>query len=302
MLAVQFHRFGSPDVLEIGEAPDPHPGPGQVRIKVKAAGVSPVDLALRAGTSPAGAHLALPHIPGVDAAGIVDEIGVGATVGIGDEVFGVVPLAGLGGATAEYAVLDFWARKPGGMPWTEAGGAGTGVETATRALDVLDVREGMTLLVDGAAGGVGGIVVQLAAARGVRVLGAARPESHPFLESLGVRAVTLQRVDGTVDRALDVAGAGSLDRLIELTGGAENVVTLADFEGPSKGVRISMGRLAGEPDGRHGLAVAAALVEKGLFRVPVREVVPARDAAAAHELAARSPRQGKVIVDLVHLS
>ncbi|WP_066361076.1 NADP-dependent oxidoreductase [Herbidospora mongoliensis] len=300
MLAVRFDRFGPPDVLDIGVTPEPHPGPGQIRIRVKAAGVSPVDLALRAGASPAGRNLALPHIPGVDAAGVVDEVGPDAAAHEGDEVFGVVPLAGLGGATAEFAILDFWTRKPGRLPWTEAGGAGTGVETATRALDLLELGEGMTVLVHGAAGGVGSIVVQLAAARGARVLGAARAESHPFLESLGIRPVILGQVDEPVDRALDVAGAGSLDDLIKITGSPDNVVTLADFEGPSKGVRLSMGRLAGQPDGRHGLAVAAALAEQGLFRVPVREVFPPRNAAAAHALAARSPRWGKVVIDVVY--
>lgn len=298
MLAVQFDRFGPPDVLEIGVAPDPHPGRGQVRIRVKAAGVSPVDLALRAGESPGSKNLVLPHIPGVDAAGVVDEVGPGVVdVSAGDEVFGTVALAGLGGATAEYAILDFWGRKPERMPWHEAGGAGSGVETATRALDLLDVRDGMTLLVHGAAGGVGSVVVQLAAARGARVLGAARVESHPFLESLGVRPVSLEDVSQSVDRALDVAGAGVLDDLIKITGSADDVVTLADFEGPSKGVRLSMGRPAGQVDGRHGLVDVAALVERGLFRVPVREVFPPHNAAAAHALAARPPRQGKVIIE-----
>ncbi|WP_344744725.1 alcohol dehydrogenase catalytic domain-containing protein, partial [Streptosporangium vulgare] len=143
--------------------------------------------ALREGSSPTGENLALPHIPGVDAAGVIDEIGDEVTgYAIGDEVFGAVDVARLGGASAQYAVLDFWARKPHGMTWAEAGAAGTGVETATRALDLLGIRDGTTLLVDGAAGGVGSIVVQLAAARGARVIGTARPDSHRFLRELGV--------------------------------------------------------------------------------------------------------------------
>ena len=99
MFAVQFDRFGPPEVLAVGTAADPHPGPGEVRIAVAAAGVSPVDLALRAGTSPSRDKLALPHIPGVDAAGVIDEVGRGVTgVGAGDQVFGSVDVARLGRA------------------------------------------------------------------------------------------------------------------------------------------------------------------------------------------------------------
>ncbi|WP_433048725.1 alcohol dehydrogenase catalytic domain-containing protein [Dactylosporangium sp. CS-033363] len=155
MQAVQFARFGPPDVLQLASAPDPHPGPGEVRIRVRAAGVSPVDVNLRAGRSPAAARIALPHIPGVDAAGVIDELGPGVTGwALGDEVFGIVPLAALGGATASLAVLRHWARRPPAMPWAEAGAAGTSLETATRALDRLGVAPGMRLLVTGASGGV----------------------------------------------------------------------------------------------------------------------------------------------------
>ena len=100
MFAVQFDRFGPPGVLAVGTAADPHPGPGEVRIAVAAAGVLPVDLALRAGTSPSRDTLALPHIPGVDAAGVIDEVGAGLTgVAVGDEVFGTVDLSRLGGVS-----------------------------------------------------------------------------------------------------------------------------------------------------------------------------------------------------------
>lgn len=167
MFAVQFERFGPPEVLTVGRFPEPHAGPGEVRVRVNAAGVAPVDLALRAGRSPSSKRLALPHVPGVDAAGVIDEVGAGVTgYAVDDEVFGAVSVSRLGGASAEFAVLRFWTVKPPSMSWAEAGAAGTGVETATRALDGLDVRVGTTLLIDGAAGGVGSAAVQLALARG----------------------------------------------------------------------------------------------------------------------------------------
>jgi NADPH:quinone reductase-like Zn-dependent oxidoreductase len=120
------------------------------------------------------ARLPLPHIPGVDAAGVVDISEVpGASVG--DEVFGTVPIARLGGASAEFAVLQFWAPKPAAMPWEQAGAAGSSIETATRVLDLLDLRDAMTIVIDGAAGGVGSVAVQLAVARGARVGGPGGP-------------------------------------------------------------------------------------------------------------------------------
>ncbi|WIY01408.1 NADP-dependent oxidoreductase [Amycolatopsis mongoliensis] len=293
MFAARFERFGPPGVLSVGELPEPHAGPGEVRVRVRAAGVSPVDLAIRAGKS--RSPVALPHIPGVDAAGVVDEAGPGAAVG--DEVFGTVDLARLGGATAEFAVLAFWAPKPASMPWEQAGAAGSGIETATRALDLLDVRDGMTLLVDGASGGVGSLVVGLALARGARVIGTAG--DLEFVERLGATPVSYgpglpARVSGGVDAALDVAGRGSLPELVALTGSPSSVLTLADFSGPAQGVRVSVGALGGEPDGRHGLALAAGLFEEGRFRVPVEEVFT--DAAAAHAAAERGPRRGKLVV------
>lgn len=210
-------------------------------------------------------------------------------------------------------MLAFWAAKPAALPWEQAGAAATGVETATRSLDLLGVGEEQdtTLLIDGAAGGVGSIAVQLAAARGARVIGTGRPDSHDFLAGLGaipvaygsglaerVRALGIPRID----RALDVAGAGSLDDLIALTGGPEAVVTLADFTGPGRGVRLSLGRYGGRPDGRHGLALAANLAERGRFRVPVQAVFPARRAAEAHAAAATGPRRGKTVLDLAGLT
>lgn len=306
MFAVAFDRFGPPEVLELKELPEPHAGPGEIRIRVVAAGVSPVDLSIRSGASPSSGSLVLPHIPGVDAAGVVDEVGEGVNdVAIDDEVFGTVAIARLGGATAEYAVLEFWAAKPATMSWSDAGAAGSGIETATRALDALGVREGSVLLVDGAAGGVGSIAVQLAIARGARVIGTGRADSLDFIEALGATAVEYgdglaERVEalgvGAVDLALDTSGKGSLAELIAITGSPDNVLTIADFSAASLGVRISMGELAGQPHGKHGLAVAAQLSEQGRFRMPVQGEYPFSRASEAHRAAETGARRGKIVL------
>jgi NADPH:quinone reductase-like Zn-dependent oxidoreductase len=304
VFALQFHRFGGPEVLQVGEAAAPHPGAGEIRVRVRAGGISPVDLGLRSGTTPMSGRLSLPHIPGIDAAGVVDEVAPDVTdVAVGDEVFGIVNVARLGGAHAEFAVLQFWTPKPASMPWTQAGAAGSSIETATRALDLLDLREGMTIVIDGAAGGVGSVTVQLAAARGARVIGTARSGNHEFIARLGATPTTYgpglsRRISALgvtkVDRALDIAGAGSLPELIEITGDPAAVVTLADFTAARHGVRVSTGRLGGEPDGSHGLACASALFAEGRFRMPIEATFPLDQAAAAHTAAGAGSRQGKI--------
>jgi NADPH:quinone reductase-like Zn-dependent oxidoreductase len=306
VFAVQFDRFGPPDVLTLGQFPEPHAGPGQIRIRVRAAGVSPVDLGIRAGTSPSAQTLALPHIPGVDASGIVDELGDGVVdVSIGDDVFGTVEIAKLGGAAAEFAVLAFWTPKPESMPSIEAGAAGTSVETATRVLDLLDIGDGTTLLIDGAAGGVGSTAVQLAIARGARVIGTAAASNQEFVAALGAIPSTygsglperVRALDaGRITAAIDISGRSSLAELIELTGSADSVVTIADFGGSALGVRISVGEMGGQKSGKHGLRDAAQLFEAGRFRVRVQEAFPFERAAEAHALAETGPRQGKIVL------
>ncbi len=303
MFALQYSRFGPPDVLSVGDHVSPHAGPGEIRISVRAAGVAPTDTVLRAGRL--RPLLTWPHVPGVDAAGIVDEIGDGVTdVAIGDEVFGAVDVMRLGGASAEFAVLQFWAPRPAVWTWAQAGAAGTSVETATRALDALDVTAGTTLLVEGAAGGVGSVAVQLAIARGARVVGTGSEANQDFLAGLGATPTPYgpglpERVCAAagpvVDAALDVAGAGSLPDLVAITGDPARVVTIADFTAARHGVRLSYSG-SGGPDGRHGLAAAAALATEGRFRIVVREAVPLHRGAEAHAAVAAGHGAGKVVL------
>src|SRR5689334_9460658 len=232
--AVQFSRFGGPEVLEIVDLPDPHPGPGQVRIAVRAAGVNASDWKKRQGLM----DPELPQTMGYEAAGVVDELGAGvADVAVGDAVFG---FSGQGAAQAELAVLSHYAPVPPSLDFAGAAALPAAVETAVRALDQLGVAAGETLLISGASGSVGSAAVQLAVARGTRVIGTASPANHDHLRTLGAQPVAygeglVERVralapDG-VDRALDVAGSGVLPELIELAGGPERVVTIADFLG-----------------------------------------------------------------------
>jgi NADPH:quinone reductase-like Zn-dependent oxidoreductase len=296
MKAARFQQFGGPEVLEIVDLPAPHPGPGQVRIAVRAAGVNASDWKKRKGLMDSE----LPQTMGYEAAGVVDELGEGvADVAIGDRVFG---LSAEGAAQAELTVLSYYAKIPPSLDFAAAAALPAAIETATRALDQLGVKGG-TLLVNGASGSVGSAAVQLAVARGARVVGTASPANHDFLRSLGAEPVAygeglVTRVrtlapDG-VDRALDVAGSGVLPELIELAGAPEHVVTIADFEGARKhGVTFSRGD-AGRAV--HVLAEIGDLIESGRFSLPITTTFPLAEVAEAHRVSEDGQVRGKLVL------
>ncbi|MFI0485565.1 NADP-dependent oxidoreductase [Actinomadura sp. 9N215] len=297
MKAVRFSRFGGPGVLEIVELPDPRPGPGEVRIAVRAAGVNPSDWKKRQGLMDGE----LPQTLGHEAAGVVDQLGQGvADVAVGDRVFG---FSAEGAAQAELAVLSHYAPIPPSVDFPGAAALPAAVETATRSLDQLGVGSGGTLLINGASGSVGSAAVQLAVVRGTLVIGTASPSNHDYLRSLGAEPVAYgegltERVralapDG-VDVALDVAGSGVLPELIDLAGGAEHVVTVADFGGAQEhGVRFSSG-----DGGRalHALGEIGALIESGRFSLPVARTFPLTEVAEAHRTSERGHPRGKLVL------
>lgn len=298
MKAVQCDRLGSPDVLRLAELPEPHAGPGQVRIAVRAAGVNPVDWKIRNGSTLRTMPVPLPHVPGFEAAGVVDEAGDGVTgAAIGQEVFGAAPYA-----IAEYAVLDHWARKPAAMSWEQAAGIPMAAETAARGLDLLGLEPGQVLLVSGAAGGVGVAATQFAIARGAVVVGTAGEGNQEFLRSLGATATVygpglaervLDLFPAGVDRALDVADYGALPDLLRLAGHPDRVVSIADASAPDLGVRFTAGT-----EGRafYALQDAADLFEHGRFTMPAAHVWPFTQLAEAHRVSESGHVHGKLVV------
>lgn len=309
MRAVRFSTYGPPSVLEVAEVPPPHAGPGQIRVAVRASGVTPADGYFRSGRFRDWIPLTLPHVLGVDAAGVVDEVGDGVTtVRPGDEVFGAVDYLHGGGANAEYAVLVAWAPKPAALTWAQAGGAAGNIETATRTLDRLGVKDGTTLLIEGAAGGVGTTAIQLALARarGATVIGTASANNHDFLASLGALPTTYgpglaERVRTLaphgVDVVLDCAGSGSLPALVDLVAGPDRVVSVADINAAAHGVHLSRGSGPGaDSPSFQGLVVAGELAEQGRFTVPVAAVFTFEEAAAAHELSESRHPRGKIVL------
>ncbi|MGQ4486489.1 NADP-dependent oxidoreductase [Streptomyces sp. SAS_281] len=295
MRKVSFAEFGGPDVLRLLDADEPHAGPGRIRIAVRAAGVNPVDWRIREGQV-LGAHpTVLPSGVGLDAAGVVDEIGEDVEgVAIGDRVFGE------GTDTyAEFAVLSAWARMPGGLSFEEAAGYPSVVETALRVIDQVGVRPGQTLLVSGASGGVGSAVLQIARDRGITVIGTGGAANQDYLRGLGALATTygegwVERVRGLgrVDAALDLAGAGVIPELVELTGNPDRVITIADLGAAEYGVRFS-GVAGSVPD---ALAEAVDLIERGRLHIPVEKSYALTEAAQAHADSRAGHTRGRRVI------
>jgi NADPH:quinone reductase-like Zn-dependent oxidoreductase len=296
--AMQFSRFGGPEVLEEVELDDPHAGPGQIRIAVRAVGVNPIDWKVRSGMMGGD----LPGRSGQEVAGVVDEVGDGVTgVSAGDEVFG---FSAGGGGAAEFALLEHWAAIPPALDFAHAAALPVAVETAVRTLDVLGVGEGQTLLVNGASGAVGISAVQLARRRGARVIGTASPGNQEYVREFGAEPTTygdglVERVraltGGSVDRALDAAGGGALPALVELTGDPAHVVTIADYQGAEQtGVPFSGG--LGTERAYHALAQVVDLVRAGSFTLPVARTLPLAEIGEAQRLSQAGGVRGKLVL------
>lgn len=300
MKAVQFAEYGGPEVLHLVEVDEPHAGQGQVRIKVRAAGVNGLDWKIREGYMHKAMPLTLPAGTGMEAAGVVDEVGEGVTeVEVGDAVFGY------GTATfAEYTVLWSWAKKPIALSFEEAAGYPAATETAIRILNQVGVQSGQTLLVSGASGGVGSAVLQIARQRSIAVIGTASEKNQNYLKTLGATATTYgQGLVGRVrtlapegiDAALDLAGSGIIPDLIELTGEATKVLSIADFSASSYGAQVS-NTFSNAAD---AFAEAARLFSEGAFHIPVEKTFKLAEAGDAQAANAAGHVQGKFIVTVL---
>jgi len=298
MRALQFTAYGGPEVLTWGEAAVPHAGPGQIRIAVRAASVNPVDWKVLAGAMSGGQPLAGPGYLGRDAAGVVDQVGEGtAGVSAGEDVFG------LGQDTqAEFAVLDSWAAKPPSIDWAVAAGAGVAGETSERGLRLLGVKAGDTVFVDGGAGGVGAVAVQMAMARGATVIASASEANQDYLREIravpvrygeGVAGRVRAAAGGRVDAVFDVAGKTPVQELISLVSEPSQVVSIANFAAGQAGARVTGGGMDSRP--MEALAEVAEFLAQNKLVIKV-ETFPFDRAAEAYRISLGGRVRGKLVL------
>ncbi|MFD0025140.1 NADP-dependent oxidoreductase [Streptomyces sp. NPDC058382] len=305
MKAISYSRYGGADVMEYGERPDPRVGPDAVLVKVRAAAVNPVDRKAREGLLDAALEAVFPVIPGWDVSGVVVQPGIAVEeFEVGDEVIGYVREDFLSrGTFAEYvaAPVRTLARKPLSLSFEEAAGLPLAGLTAYQVLHrSLRIREGDTVLVHAAAGGVGSFAVQLARHAGCRVIGTASAHNHDHLRQLGAEPV--EYGDGLADRlralapegidaAFDTVGGDALRVSAETLAPDGRLTSIADDEVFSYGGKYAFVR----PDATD-LAHLAELAERGIITVHVDRVLPLAEAAEAHRLNERGRTRGKIVV------
>jgi len=298
MRALQFTAYGGPEVLTWGDAPVPHAGPGQIRVAVRAASVNPVDWKVLAGAMSGGQPPAGPGYLGRDAAGVVDQIGEGVTgVSVGDDVFGCGQ-----NTQAESAVLDSWAAKPPSIDWAVAAAAGVAGETSERGLRLLGIKAGDTIFIDGGAGGVGAVAVQMAVARGARVVASASEANQGYLRAIGAIPVLYGEgvagrvraaADGRVDAVFDVAGKTPVEELISLVSEPSQVLSIANFAAGQAGARVTGGGTDSRP--MEALAEIAELLAENKLVIKV-QTFPFARAAEAYRISLGGHVRGKLVL------
>lgn len=304
--AVLYESFGNPEILELRDVPQPHAGPGEVRVRVTAAGLNPMDWMLSSMPQVAAQFgITLPSGFGTDFAGVIDEVRPDVTgIPVGARVYG----SAIGRAVADYVVVSAAAvqRTPDGISDEVASTLAVAGATADAALAAIGLRAGDTVLIGGAAGGVGVFAVQLARSAGASVIGTAAEGTFEFLRQLGAEPVAYG--PGLVDRvrALDVADLGAVTAATDLFGvetveaalalgvAPERISTIAAGPNPPAGVRAT-GGFDAAPDALPRLTDA---ILAGTLTVPIAARFPIDQIRDAVSLQADRHVHGKVVVTL----
>lgn len=303
MRAMTYDRYGGPEVLSLTEQPRPKVGPGEILIEVRVASVNPVDWKAMAGGLDALMDVRFPVVPGWDVAGVVAEVGIDAPeFAVGDEVIAYARRDYVhGGTFAEYVTVNVRAaaRKPVSLSWEEAGSLPLAGLTALQVLERLGAGENDTVLVHGAAGGVGSFGVQIARALGARVIGTASAAQHERIRGLGAEPV--EYGDGVID-AVRVLAPGGVDVVADVVGGVLDVTCAVLAPG---GRHASIADPAVQeaggswmwvrPDGA-GLARLAALADAGKLRVDVEHAYALEELPAAFARSKEGHVHGKLAV------
>ena len=301
--AVRFERYGDVDVLDVVEVERPVPGPGEVLVAVRAAGINPGEAAIRSGAMDDVWPATFPSGQGSDLAGTVTALGPDVTsFAVGDDVLGFTD----GRASqAEYALVDadHLVRKPPTVPWEQAGALKVVGTTAVAAVRTVGVGEGDTVVVSGAAGGVGSMTVQLARLRGATVVGLAGAANQQWLTERGMLAVDyaepdladrIRAVTPTVDAFVDTYGDGYVDLALDLGVAHDRINTVIDFAAAKeRGVQAVGGSTASTAE---VLAELAGLMAAGRLEVPVARVYPLAEVRDAYRELERRHTRGKIVL------
>jgi NADPH:quinone reductase-like Zn-dependent oxidoreductase len=312
MRAIVQTEWGSLDKMKLAEIPIPEPLPTEVLVRVKAAGVNPIDYHTAVGRGYMNA-LTLPFIPGWDVAGIVEEVGFGVTrFKVGDEVFGLPKFPRAGGCYAEYTAVPArqLALKPASISFEQGAAVALAGLTAWQMLvDTARVGQGTRVVVNGAAGGVGHLAVQIAKALGAYVIGVARQEKHDFLRALGADRVIDYTTSVVTDEVTDA------DVVIELAGGntsihmlkalrkggllirARKLPELSEIEKEASKLGVRGTWFVAEPD-YVALEHLAALIERGALKIEVSSKLPLERAVEALEKIPQGHLVGKTVLSV----
>jgi NADPH:quinone reductase-like Zn-dependent oxidoreductase len=321
--AVRFNHYGGIDVLQVVEVERPTPGPGQVLVKVKAAGINPGEALVRQGSYEnllpvnfpakedndlAGIVEALKRSPitfpageGNDLAGIVEALGSGVSnVAVGDEVIGFTRKRA---SHAEFVVVEAGdlTQRPANVPWEVAGALFIAGTTAYTAVHAVRLKQGDTVAISGAAGGVGSIAVQLAVRAQAKVIGIASATHHQWLQEHGVIPVTYgegvadrirQAADNHLDAFIDTFGADYIELALSLGVRPERIDTTINFAAVEKyGVQARL-----NPRNVDDLAELAALISQGALEIPIARVYPLVEVQAAFRELEQRHTLGKIVL------
>ena len=302
--AVRYDQYGGLEVLQVVEVPRPTPGPGKVLVRVKAAGINPGEASIRKGLFAERWPATFPSGQGSDVAGIVDQVGPGVSnFAVGDEVIGFVNDRS---SQAEFTVVESsnLVPRPANVSWEQAGALFVAGTTAYAAVRSVALKTGDTVVVSGAAGGVGSIAVQLARNAGAKVIGLAGDSNRKWLTDHGVIPVTYG--DGVEDR-IRAASAGKVDAFVDTFGGgyvelalklgvAKNRIdTIIDFAAAAKhGVKTEGSFEAANAD---VLAQLAGLIAAGRLEVPISKVYPLAEVREAYRDLEQRHTRGKIVLE-----
>ena len=305
MRAVCYDHFGGPEVLILGDLPEPKVGPDSVLVRVAAAGVNPVDIGIREGQLDGLFDAHFPVVPGWDLAGEVVRSGPAAsTHAVGDRVVGYARLDSIGpGTCAELVAVPerVLAPAPTSVPLTTAAALPLAGLTALQLVRAVGVGQGDTVLVHGAAGGVGQMTVQLAVLAGARVIGTASMGNHEHLRGLGAEPVEYGAgladavralAPAGIDIALDLHGGDALEVSQALLAPGGELGSIID----AQDVLARGGAYVFVTPSPVDLAELAALVDAGRLAIDIAQVFPLEQTADAHRLVAGGHVRGKVVV------